>query len=306
MSPPLAPSKLLHLRHAHLKILSLALVTVIGVSSCATGFGAAQLRTERPQQSGSTTGTVQSAGSVQPGASNTGWQHTGVRLTPYTGPMTITTDGTVIDGKDIAGQLTISANDVTIQRSRIRSGGFYAAYMRVDNGYRNLTIIDSELDGQGNPDNDSAVSSHDFKVIRSNVHGWVDGFKADSNVVIQGNWLHDFSTGNGNHNDGVQISGRGNITVAGNSIEARSKGESGGMNAAVFTNHAYGIRPDNVTVRGNWINAGGYFIRIDATNFRLENNRFGHWYSWGLLHVAPGSTWSQSGNVWDDTGTPAT
>jgi hypothetical protein len=243
-------------------------------------------------------------GAIKPDASNTGWQHTGVKLTPYTGPMTITTDGTVIDRKDINGQLTILANDVTIKRSRIRSGGYYAAYMRVGNGFENLVIVDSELDGTGNPSNDSAVSSHDFTVIRCNIHGWVDGFKADAHVTIQNSWLHDFATGNGNHNDAVQISGRGNILVHGNRFDARSASESGHMNATVFTNQAYGIQPDNVTVRSNWINAGGYFIRIDATNFRLENNRFGRWYSWGLLHVTPDSTWSQSGNVWDDTGRP--
>jgi hypothetical protein len=237
---------------------------------------------------------------VKPGSSNTGWRYLGVSLSPYSGPMNITAPGTVIDSKDISGQLTVSANNVTVQRSRLRSSGFYGVY--VARGVTGFKIIDSELDGMGNSSNDSAVSSHDYAVTRCDIHGWVDGFKADSNVTVQNSWLHDFSTGNGNHNDGLQISGSGNVYVIGNTIEARSQSESGSMNASVYTNTDYGIRPNNVVVRGNWINAGGFFVRIDATGFRLENNRFGRWYSYGVVHVTSQSTWSQSGNVWDDTG----
>jgi hypothetical protein len=239
---------------------------------------------------------------VKPDASNTGWQHTGVTLTAYTGPMTITKPGTVIDGKDIRGRLDIEADDVTIQRSRLSSGDFYGIY--VAKGAERLVIVDTELDGRGNPRNDSAVSSHDFTVVRGNIHGWVDGFKADQNVNIVNSWLHDFATGSGNHNDGIQISGRGNILIQGNRFDARSKSESGAMNASVYTNTDYGIRPNNVVVRGNWINAGGYFVRIDATQFKLENNRFGRWYSYGLMRSTPQSTWTNTGNVWDDTGQP--
>lgn len=239
---------------------------------------------------------------VKPDATNTGWQPTGVKLTPYTGPMNITTPGTVIDGKDISGQLTISANNVTIQRSRIRSGDNYAIY--VASNARNLAVTDSELDGEGNYGNDSAISSHDFTVTRCDIHGWVDGFKANSNVTVANSWLHDFATGHGNHNDGLQISGSGNITIVGNLIEARSQSESGSMNASVYTDTDYGIRPNHVVVRGNWINAGGYFIRIDATDFTLDNNRFGRWYGYGLITATPQSTWTNTGNVWDDTGRP--
>lgn len=241
-------------------------------------------------------------GAVMPDATNTGWRPTGVTLTRYTGPMTITKAGTVIDGRDVNGQLTVSADDVTIRRSRISSNGSYGVY--VAKGVKNLIIIDSELDGRGNTGNDSAVSSHDFSIVRCDIHGWVDGFKADSNVNLVNSWLHDFATGNGNHNDGVQISGRGNILIVGNRIEARSKNESTSMNAAVYTNTDYGIRPDNVVVRGNWINAGGFFVRIDATGFKLENNRFGRWYGYGIVNVTPQSTWTNTGNVFHDTGEP--
>src|SRR5690606_6220223 len=44
-----------------------------------------------------------------PTAGNTGWRHTGVTLTPYTGPVKIT-EPTVIDGKDITGCLVIQSS----------------------------------------------------------------------------------------------------------------------------------------------------------------------------------------------------
>src|SRR5262245_51878097 len=42
----------------------------------------------------------------------TGWRHTGVTLEPFTGDTTITDDGTVIDGADIEGCLTVRASNV--------------------------------------------------------------------------------------------------------------------------------------------------------------------------------------------------
>lgn len=58
-----------------------------------------------------------------PTTSCTGWQHTGVTLSAYTGPTTISSAGTVIDSKDITDCIRVSANNVTIKRSRIRCTG---------------------------------------------------------------------------------------------------------------------------------------------------------------------------------------
>ena len=63
---------------------------------------------------------------VPPDPTNTAWPNadntgvpTGTALTPYTGPMTIQTPGTVIDAKQINGFLDILAPDVTVSRSSI-------------------------------------------------------------------------------------------------------------------------------------------------------------------------------------------
>ncbi len=43
----------------------------------------------------------------------------GVALTAYTGPMTVTQAGAVIDAKTITGSITIAAPNVTISRSQV-------------------------------------------------------------------------------------------------------------------------------------------------------------------------------------------
>src|SRR4051794_38016304 len=68
------------------------------------------------------TGTINPALFGMPDATTTGPQ-AGVTLTPYKGPMTITTPGAVIENVTINGQLTIAAPNVTIKNCVIQAGG---------------------------------------------------------------------------------------------------------------------------------------------------------------------------------------
>src|SRR5690348_3927777 len=54
-----------------------------------------------------------------PTAGTTGFAVTGVTLHTYTGPATITADGTTLDSVLIPFAITIAANNVTITRSEI-------------------------------------------------------------------------------------------------------------------------------------------------------------------------------------------
>ena len=53
----------------------------------------------------------------------------GTTLTAYTGPSTVTTPNTVIDGKTI-GCITVSATGVVIRNSRIACSNFYALQVK--------------------------------------------------------------------------------------------------------------------------------------------------------------------------------
>ena len=57
----------------------------------------------------------------KPNAANTGVP-SGTSLTRYTGPLNITTDGTVIDGKEVYGDLKIQASNVVIRNSYLHCG----------------------------------------------------------------------------------------------------------------------------------------------------------------------------------------
>jgi hypothetical protein len=68
-----------------------------------------------------TTSTTSTPPTGWPGPGNTGVPD-GTTLTAYTGPMTVTADGTVIDAKIITGDLEIAAKDVRITRSMFVNG----------------------------------------------------------------------------------------------------------------------------------------------------------------------------------------
>ena len=64
---------------------------------------------------------------AKPDASNTGVP-SGTALTRYTGPLTITTDGTIISNADIYGDLKVQARNVIIRNSRLHCGDQIPAY----------------------------------------------------------------------------------------------------------------------------------------------------------------------------------
>lgn len=55
-----------------------------------------------------------------------------------TGPLKITTAGAVLDARDVDGSITVAADNVTIKRSRVTSGGYYA--IRIADGVRGTVI----------------------------------------------------------------------------------------------------------------------------------------------------------------------
>ena len=57
------------------------------------------------------------------------------------GAMTISTAGTVIDAREITGQVVVNAANVTIRRSRIRNNAMWA----IDNNSTGLVVEDSDI-----------------------------------------------------------------------------------------------------------------------------------------------------------------
>jgi len=189
-------------------------------------------------------------------ASCTGWQHTGVTLTTYTGPMTITTNGTVIDGKVINGSLVVRAANVTIRRSKVNG--------TIDLGYgsaSNVLIEDVEING-GNTVY-AALGSANFTCRRCNIYGATMGVSG-YNFTIEDSWIHDLY-GTGSVHSETILGYSGNIVVRHNRLSGNYNADSGnfspsdgGMSSSVsFYTHGSWGPMNNVVFEKNRLNVGG-------------------------------------------------
>lgn len=238
-------------------------------------------------------GPLSACGKPKPGPHNTGVP-AGTTLTP-SGSIRVEQDGAVIEDLDITGEIQILANDVTIRRVRITSGDYYPIrYFDSDN--TGLLIEDSEIAGTSD-DVTASLSFANYTARRLNIHGGADGFKADSEVLIEDSWIHDLRNGPDQHNDGVQSTGGANVTLRNNWI-------SGASNAAVQTGDLGGAT-ENLTIECNWLGGGGYTLNIRGTgatvpvNTKIINNVFARdsaYGPWTLDDPNP----TISGNTYED------
>lgn len=158
-----------------------------------------------------------------PDANCTGWRHTGVTLSPYTGPLSITTDGTVIDGKDVGGDLLIRAADVTIKRSKI-NGSVNLGYAEVTN----VVMEDVEIDA-GNT-TFAAVGAANFTCRRCDIHGGGQGINGYS-FTVEDSWIHDLYGTGTVHSEAI-LGYNGDIVVRHNRLSGNYNPASGGFDPA--------------------------------------------------------------------------
>lgn len=214
--------------------------------------------------------------STYPDATNTGWAPTGVTLTPYGGPSTITTNGTTIDSKEITTCLTIQANNVTIKRSWIHGcTGTYA----IDNyasgsGGTGLLLEDLTLDCPTTEAGHTGVADSNYTARRVKVNGCENGLWAENDglpsgtVLIEDSYiervLSDAAPG-GPHPDGIQIPSNGHdITIQHNTIINTANGTtSNPSNSAVTMGGAI----VNLTLTNNLMAGGGYTLYCNQTAF---------------------------------------
>ena len=216
-------------------------------------------------------------GTCWPGPNNTGVRP-GTTLTTYTGPTTISTAGTVIDSKLITGCIVIRANNVVIKNSRLQSKGCFFNILS-DNGNTGLQLTDVEIDGQGNTSGDSAINGGGFTCLRCNLHGTIDGAKAQSNVVFQDSYIHDLTNTADSHNDGIQSLGTTALTLTHNTIIVK-----GAATSAVILSTGSASNMRNIAIKRNLMAGGAYTVYggyqkgTDAlskvSNISITENRF--------------------------------
>lgn len=236
-----------------------------------------------------------------PGPDNTGWQHTGVTLSPMEcgpdGELVVDTDDTVIDGARIDCDIRIDANDVTISRSLVRAGGPWAIYK--PDQYTNLTVSDVEIAGL--PGCQAALVFSHYTATRLNVHGCADGLRVDQSATVQDSWIHDFWDGrvNGQQvgaiaHDGVSTTGGSNLTIRGNRIDNPRSDDS-----CITIGGQFGA-PSNVVIEDNYLDGGDYtiFLAPSGVNRVIKDNTFTRTFLTGPAKVSGSYVWS--GNVFTD------
>lgn len=212
-----------------------------------------------------------------PTAGTTGWQHTGVTLTPYSGPTTITIDGTVINGKDIKSKIKIDANNVTIKRSRIYANTYYP--LMIAKGKTGILIEDTEVSCKKNYNGITTSAGDEVTIRRVDVHDCENPLyiqKNGSSILVEDNFFHDYCVINPrvSHEDTIQTDSS-NVTIRHNRLDGICR------SAPVIGTSAItgGPGSSNVTIEDNLISGGGYSFRLAESgsfgdNVVIRNNQF--------------------------------
>lgn len=240
----------------------------------------------------SATYTINTGGGGFPNDSNTGWQHTGVTLTPMSGTVTITTDNYVLDSVDISGVLRINANNVTVKRSRVRGNGGSSAVILVQSGKSGAQIIDTEIDGLGSSNN-GIVTRTNATVLRCNIKNCSDGIRPDDNTLIQDSYIYLVQAPAGAHTDGIQTYGANYVDIIHNNIDLVGPQY---VNGVIFIDNG----SHHITVENNLLNGGAYAFRGGSTYTVVTDNTFGQKYSsvCGIYGPVNGYNSSGTGNQW--------
>lgn len=274
---------------------------------------------------------------AKPGPTNTGVRGDYSSLSS-SGPLTITTSGTVLEKLDVAGQIVVRADNVTIRAGRIQllpgTSGYAIHWDTVPATGQppvGLVIKDVEVDGNGTQGADvgpypsgSAPSAAiepgiGYTMRCCDVHGTVDGLKPQDNpagqpILIEDSWVHDLvhyytAAGVAVHNDVLQIAGSGahDLVIRRNFLD----GNRAGGNYASSSLIQWGSFPGNagvltdIAIEDNWVEGGGYASRLDAVGLAIcqrvgiRRNRFGLRHNFGIF---TGTTVSADGGTIETSG----
>jgi hypothetical protein len=256
----------------------------------------------------------------------------GTTLTTYTGPCTITTDGTVIDAKTVnCSTLTVHAKNVQIKNSKINGNVWMDQDSLPNPNTWSMTITDTEVDA-GAVDI-PAICCGNYSLVRVNSHGGHNGAQCENGAMycnITDSYLH--GQFNGKSLNGVPYHLGGflndggtpstlihNTVVCDHPVEQENTPQEGGCTGDINLIPNFGII-QNVLIKDNLMGAnydsafctyGGEVggLNAHANHVVYQNNvfergsndkcaRYGPVTQFDINQ--PGNVWT--GNVWDDGG----
>jgi hypothetical protein len=239
----------------------------------------------------------------------------GTHLTP-SGAITAGTAGQVINGLAVSGGITVTANNVTIENSDIADANSSSGAITIAGGVTGTVVKYDTIHGTNNTSGALAWAVADNSGnINSVTVDHVYNYNGDRILQGPGTVTNSYAIGNGNisgeHYENVYL-GNGAVKLDHNTFLMPHN-----QTATIFLSSDFGsLGP--ATITNNLLAGGGYTIYGDATNIgsgfnppeTVTGNRFSKLYypncgNYGIDDYMPSSyTWS--GNVWDDTGQPVT
>ena len=246
-----------------------------------------------------------------PGADNTGVPAGTVITKVHDGNLDIDKDGTVIDGWDIRGYVSIKAKNVVIRNSYIRGTVVPEKndLVRVQNDAYSVTIEDSTLVAQTASPNVDGIKGWNFTLRRVEISNVIDTVHIHgSNVLVENSWLHDNAhyyndpnwNGGPSHSDSVQIQGGSNITVRNSTIY-------GSKNAAFMVTQGTSA-VSNLTIEDNYLDDGACTINVSEASvgapiaMSVTDNTFGRGMQYAncAVRVPTSYPMSLTGNTYED------
>ena len=237
----------------------------------------------------------------------------GTTLTPYAGPSNISTAGTTISDAEITSPITISASNVTIKDSDVAIAGAPSGAIRVGGGVTGTLIAYDSIHGTGSTTAGSlfaAVYSTNYTAGADEVTvDHVDFYNGQRILHGPGTLQNSFCLDNvvvaGAHYECV-YEGGGSMTIDHNTLLTGFT-----QTAAIYLSTDFAPL-NTVNVTNNLLAGGGYALYGGAgsglgsetvTGNHFSRLYYAHSGYWGPAVYMPSSyTWS--GNVWDDTGLP--
>ncbi|MFC4112817.1 hypothetical protein [Nonomuraea zeae] len=286
------------------------LVLALALSGCTSAAGQEQAVTEPPATSAAP--PSRSPEPVWPGPDNTGVPP-GTKLRP-SGSMVVTKSGTVIDGLEVTGAITVEADDVTIRNTRVRgTKGWWGVLQR--EGFTGLKVEDSEIFGNGRERTQFGILNQGklITVSRVDIHTISNGILTQQGLV-EDSYVHDPKYYAEDHTDMIMSTGppaEGTELVIRHNTVVNTLKQTGAI--ALFQD--FGV-VKNVTVERNLLAGGGWALYAGAgvkgksSNIKVIDNVFSRrvWPKGG--HAGPVSYWDHDGkgnlwrgNTWEDGGT---
>ena len=211
----------------------------------------------------------------------------GTNLTP-SGSITVTTAGAVINGLNVSGSISVRANNVTIQNTKITTSGTGGNAVSAS-GVSGLTIKNSEISGGNVFDGRSSLSG----VYMHNCDNCVL-----YGTSISDSYLIDDQTNSGSHYEPYY--GSGDVIDIEHSVLLNPHSQT----AAVFMNGGGSACSNHLTVNNSLLGGGGYTIYPCANSssagssvIKITNNRFARCTTTPLVKTGDGILCSGIGST---------